>query len=449
MLSGDLNTANAMKLGRATSAAVAGRLRSVKIAAAVVLIGGLFPTVARCADYWVGPNGRDRNGSGSQNTPLASLQYAADRVKPGDTVHVLDGKYAGFYLSRSGQDGAPIQFIAEGKSARITSRNQRTPDGINIEGADYVVVDGFVTDEMPRAGVRITHSVRSKIRGVHADHNRNWGIFTSFCDDILIERNTVSRSMKEHGIYVSNSGDRPVVRGNVSRGNRMCGIHINGDAGQGGDGIISQASVENNVVYDNGGGGGSGINCDGVQDSKIQNNLLYNNRANGISLYRIDGAAGSVRNSVVNNSIVQAADARWTVNIKNHSTNNLVANNILFHPGSRGSINIATDSLGGFRSDYNIVVDRFSPDDGDHVFRLAEWRSATGLDRHSLVSRPQDVFVNFVQRDYHLRAGSPAIDAGDLELSPRVDIDGRPRPRGAHPDAGAYEAEYDNGNGKR
>ena len=233
----------------------------------------------------------------------------------------------------------------------------------------------------------------------------------------------------------------PIIRGNVSRGNRMCGIHMNGDASQGGDGIISGALVENNVVFDNGSGGGSGINCDGVQDSKIQNNLLYNNHSNGISLYRIDGAAGSIGNSVINNTIVQAADARWAVNIKNQSTSNLVVNNILFHDGSRGSINIAADSLSGFRSDYNIVVDRFSLDDGDHFIRLAEWRSATGLDRHSQVSRPQDVFVNLESSDYHLRDGSPAIDAADPALAPRMDIEGSPRPRGARPDAGAYEAK--------
>ena len=91
---------------------------------------------------------------------------------------------------------------------------------------------------------------------------------------------------------MSNSADRPVIRGNTSRGNRQCGIHINGDASQGGDGIISGARIENNLISDNGRGGGSGINCDGVQDSKIQNNLLYENHSSGISLYRVDGAAG-------------------------------------------------------------------------------------------------------------------------------------------------------------
>ena len=334
----------------------------------------------------------------------------------------------------------PVRFAAAGGHVRIAKRNAKTPDGINIEGAGHIVIDGFVINEMPRAGLRITHSAGSTIRGVRADHNRSWAIFTSFCDDILIEGNTASRSIKEHGIYVSNSGDRPVIRGNTSRDNRMCGIHMNGDSSQGGDGIISNAVIENNIIFGNGPGGGSGINCDGLQNSKIQNNLLYNNHANGISLYRIDGAAGSTGNSVINNTVVQSADARWAVNIKNQSRNNLVVNNILFHDGSRGAINIAADSLSGFRSDFNIVVDQFSPDDGESLLSLSAWQSATGLDRRTQVSNPHDVFVNHASGDYHLRDGSPAIDAADPRRRHSLDIEGRRRPAGARPDAGAYEA---------
>lgn len=113
-----------------------------------------------------------------------------------------------------------------------------------------------------------------------------------------------------------------VVRRNVVWGNHGNGIHFNGDLSQGGNGLILNALVERNIIYDNGLGGGSGINCDGVQNSRIQNNLLYNNHASGISLYRIDAADGAKNNVVVNNTIVQAADGRWALNIKNGSTGN-------------------------------------------------------------------------------------------------------------------------------
>lgn len=404
---------------------------------------------ARAADYWVGSRGRDAAGQGSRTRPWATLQYAADRVRAGDTVHVLDGDYAGFDLRRGGTRDASVGFKAEGKQVRIVRRNRKTPDGINVEGAGNVVIDGFIVNDMPRAGVRAVFGSHVTIRGIRADHNVAWGIFTAHCDDVAIMDNQVSGSVKEHGIYVSNSGDRPLIRGNVSSGNRGCGIHMNGDLSQGGDGIISGAVVENNIIFGNGRGGGSGINCDCVQHSTIQNNLLYDNHSSGISLYRIDGAAGSKGNFVINNTIVQAADARWAINITNKSTNTVVVNNILFHKGSNGSINISADSLTGFRSDHNIVVDRFSPDDGDRFIALTEWRSATGLDRHSQVSKPQDLFVNDASNDYHLRAGCPAIDAANPAVAPSYDIEGQKRPAGARPDIGVYEANDSKANSNR
>jgi parallel beta-helix repeat protein len=67
------------------------------------------------------------------------------------------------------------------------------------------------------------------IRNNTASNWGRWGILTGFVDDVLIERNTMSGSVLEHGIYVSNSGDRPIVRYNHIFNNRANGIHLNGD----------------------------------------------------------------------------------------------------------------------------------------------------------------------------------------------------------------------------
>ena len=333
-----------------------------------------------------------------------------------------------------------LQSGAEATS-RIVRRNSKTPDGINLEGPPMSSSKGLLSTTCRAAGVRAVLGSHVTIQRIRASHNGVWGILTGHCDDLAVINNQVSNSVKEHGIYVGNSGDRPLIYGNVSWGNRRCGIHMNGDMSQGGDGIISNAVVESNLVFENGTGGGSGINCDGVENSTFQNNLLYNNHASGISLYRIDGGAGSTGNSLINNTIVQAADGRWAVNIVDQSTNNVIVNNILFHRGSRGSINVAADSLSGLHSDYNIVLDRFSPDDGGRFFSLADWQTATGLDRHSKVSTPRDVFVNFESNDYHLRDGSPALDAADLGVTPSLDIERKTRPIGARPDIGAFRSE--------
>ena len=47
------------------------------------------------------------------------------------------------------------------------------------------------------------------------------------------------------------------------------------------------------------------------------------------------GRPGSIGNSVINNTICQAADVRWAVNIKNQSTSNKVVNLILYFAVAR------------------------------------------------------------------------------------------------------------------
>jgi parallel beta helix pectate lyase-like protein/List-Bact-rpt repeat protein len=415
--------------------------RAFRILAAAVLAMGLVSGPAGAAPlrtFYVDPAGND-SAAGSATQPWRTLQKAANTVRAGDLVIVRAGHYAGLYLTTSGTATDPITFHGE-PGAIVDTQNPTTQDGINLEGASYVIVEGFTVTGVPRAGIRSVVNHHVIIRGNTGDLNGRWGILTGFSDDILIESNVMSRSQAEHGIYVSNSGDRPVIRRNVVFGNRANGIHMNGDVSQGGDGIISGALVEDNTIYDNGLGGGSGINCDGVQSSIFRNNLLYNNHASGISLYQIDAAQPARDNQVLNNTIVMANDARWAINIQNASTGNVLRNNILFNQQSfRGSVAISADSLPGFVSDTNGVMDRFSVDGGDTRIGLAAWRTATGQDQSSIIATPAALFVNFAGNDYHLSATSPARDAGVTLATVPDDLEGAPRPQGPASDIGAYE----------
>jgi hypothetical protein len=416
------------------------------------ILGLLLATVAagrgNAAEYFVANTGSNA-AAGSAAAPWQTLQYAADRVAPGDHVTVRTGTYTGFYLDTSGTAAAPIEFFAE-PGVLINQRNATTPDGINLEGASHIVLDGFAVTGMPRAGVRSVglpgdFAEHVTVRNVHAYDNARWGIFTGHVDDLLIHSNTTSGSAIEHGIYVSNSGDRPVIRGNVIFDNHGSGIHMNGDLSQGGDGIISGAVVSGNVIYNNAApdamnnlGGGSGINMDGVQSSRIENNVLYNNHASGISLYSIDGAAGSTGNVVVNNTVHQPSNGRWALNIKDGSTANTAVNNILIsNHAFRGAIDISADSLSGFVSDYNVVISRFNA--GGGTLSLAQWQAQTGNDAHSLVSNAAALFVNPAGGDYHLLPDSPAVNEGAMLHAPAIDFEGDPRPAGGLVDIGADE----------
>jgi parallel beta-helix repeat protein len=434
-----------------------GKMGAIRLGLVAATLGAMLIEVCHGDDgairtgmtYYVSPDGNDV-AAGAEKTPLRTLQVAASLARPGDTIIARPGEYAGFVLGwdirQGGQAGRPITYIGQ-PGAVIVSRNNKTPDGIDLEpGSDYVVIQGFTiknpSDTIRRAGIRITGSIYVSVIGNIVQGADTWGIFTSHTNDVLIENNTVSRSQREHGIYVSNSVDYPVVRCNTVFDNHMCGIHLNGDASQGGNGLITNALIENNIIHDNGIGGGSAINCDGMENSIIRRNLLYGNHGSGISLYRRDAAAGSRGNFVVNNTIVMAATARYALNINTGSTGNVICNNVLLNPDPRtGSIKVDSNSRDGLASDYNIVEDRFSLDeDGD--WDLSDWQSTTGQDKHSRVASATQLFVNLAGHDFHLSPSGPAVHAGTMAFlgrtAPSVDLEGNPF--GANRDIGAYES---------
>src|SRR5689334_19832960 len=127
--------------------------RRVKILGVVTVVVALVGP-ARATEYWVASGGDDSHDGMAVGTAWATLVHAASVVGAGDTVHVEDGDYQGFYLTTSGTSGAPITFHAEGANVRITADNPTTSDGINLEGASWVVIDGFVVNDRSRAGVR-------------------------------------------------------------------------------------------------------------------------------------------------------------------------------------------------------------------------------------------------------------------------------------------------------
>ncbi len=408
----------------------------------LVIIGS--SSAAPIRTLYVSPTGDD-TATGSSTAPWKTLQRAVQNARAGDLIIARPGRYAGFVMGWDGpQNGTqtnPITVQAE-PGAIIESRNARTADGINLEGASYIVIDGFTVTNggtITRAGIRSVTNQGVVIRNNQIDSMGRWGILTGFSNNILIENNVTSRSQAEHGIYVSNACVNPIVRNNQVWGNAGNGIHMNGDLSQGGNGLITNALVEKNLIYDNGRTGGSGINGDGVQNSKIINNVLYNNHASGISLYRIDGADGARNNLVANNTVLMASDGRWALNIQNGSTGNTVINNILYNAHSfRGSLDISADSLPGFASDYNVVMERFAVDGGS-VQTLSQWTQRSGQDQHSVVAAPASLFLNAAANDYHLTGTSPARDAGTTRAEVRNDRDGIGRPIGPAFDIGAYE----------
>lgn len=413
----------------------------------VALLSGLFlsmqlSVLAGGNTYYVDDD-CDGSGDGSIADPWCTIQEAADAVTAGDTVLINPGTYGGgITVDTSGTAVNLITFKGNGAGV-IIEGDGSGQDGFNIEDADYIVIDNVTVQHASRAGVRIVLADHVTVRNSTFIDNGKWGVFTGFADYTTVENIESYGAVDEHGIYISNSSDYPVIRGNRLHHNNANGLHMNGDAslsdpGHDSDGIISFGLIENNIIYENGVGGGSGINMDGVTDTIVRNNLLYDNHASGISIYQIDGGSGSQNNLILNNTILMPSNGRWAINIPDLvDTNNKVFNNILLNDHtSHGSITIPGAGLTGFESDYNIVIDRFSVN--DNTISFASWQGL-GFDAHSFIATANDLFVNPAAHDYRLKAGSPAIDAGTTLADVTTDLEGKARPIGAAFDIGAYE----------
>lgn len=408
-------------------------------------------SITSAATFYVSTTGSDSN-AGTQAKPWATLQHAVDTISPGDTIQVLAGTYVGCRIGHSGSQSSPKTLeAAPGASVLVNKPGPGNKHNSIIEFelfgstvSDWIV-SGFEVANSPNYGIDVRVTERITVQKNHVHNSKLTGIFTAFSNNILIQNNETDHN-SEHGIYQSNSSVYPTIHGNNSHNNASAGIHMNGDISeQPGDGLVRFATVEDNTIWENGTAGGSGINCDGVDDSIIRNNLLYNNHASGISLYAIDGAHGSSNNNVYNNTIVMAPNSRFVINIpsdgggKAAPVGNVVENNILYTPDSfHGSVLIAKAKVSGFHSDYNIVVNQFSDNNGNTSISLAKWQ-ALGYDLHSIIATPVQLFVNPASNNYQLKPGSPAVDKGTALTDVPTDILGVKRPQGTAWDIGCYE----------
>src|ERR1700690_339264 len=207
--------------------------------------------------------GSDNNAGTSSSAPLASLQTAADLVKPGDTVEVMNGTYVGtapgggdvLDISTSGTASAPITFeAAPGQTPIIDSSGGW--NAINIE-ASYIVVKGFTV-----VGDAANYTLQSALAGYSTGSSSldgngigiNPGSGASLPNHITIEDNTVYN--EPGGGIFTEGADYVQILNNVVHNNANwsafgnSGISVstsaNSDTQSGVHDIIS-----GNLVYDN------------------------------------------------------------------------------------------------------------------------------------------------------------------------------------------------------
>jgi parallel beta-helix repeat protein len=400
---------------------------------------------------------------GSQAHPFSTIQAASDVTNPGDTVFIMNGTYTNTWwngivvnITRSGSASAWIVYIAYPTHHPKLQFNGW--GGIYITGASYIEVSGLeiignnaamdsATAFAARAdgnncltsgnGIMSYQSGSSPyphhivIRKCIVHDCGGGGISTQTTDYITIEQNTVYNNAWYSpydcsGISLGWNSNfdndtthcRVFVRRNICFGNKNCIPAIQGGAvPTDGEGIIIdiQDGTAGNVPAYTG-------------RMLLENNVVFNNGGDGITLFKTNHV------DVINNTAYlndRTAEINRGQIFPNQCKNTRIFNNIMVAPAGRYVMQDCCPN-----TDLTVDYNMFWSSGGSPLSSLI---GKTGT--HDKKADP--LFVNPsadpAVADFHLRAGSPAIDSGTATGAPATDFDGNLRPSGAGIDIGAYE----------
>ncbi len=267
--------------------------------------------------------------------------------------------------------------------------------------------------------------------------------------------NNLSFSNKGDGYY--QNGGNSYLRDNVAYLNAN-GIHVldgnvqhnrsfgNTGAGILRDGYNADVTIDGNSVY----GNSVGIELSSVpySSTSVTSNIVYDNANQGIYAHNMhQNSANSL--SIVNNTVVH--DVGTAIRLADNGNGVVLVNNLISVNAGLG-IEIS-GNVSGLVSDANNVYLVFSGASfGKYLGNansadLASWRSVSGQDAHSQSADPLFIdidgadnlfgweqpdptsqFADFGSDDnFHIRGGSPMIDAGNDEYGTTRDADSRPR----------------------
>src|SRR5258708_543053 len=276
---------------------------------------------------YVSSTGSDSN-NGSRGAPFRSILAASQHARPGTTVHVAAGTYAGgFTTAASGTATARITYVSDVQyGAKIVGAGNASNQTGWWNRGDYVDIQGL---EIDGSGAQAT-SWRFGFYGSGSyttfQSNKVHGILT----DATAFANASAHGAGGAGVEMDNYyGD---VFGSVI-GNIVYNIGPSGQTSGLVHGIyqVESGAVANNVVYNVVGNGI--VTWHGARDIQIVNNTIDGARGGGILVGSGDSGASSttgnyitVANNIVINSIRGISEGGIT-GLNNRYVNNLLDNN--------------------------------------------------------------------------------------------------------------------------
>ena len=337
--------------------------------------------------YFISPTGNDTTGNGTQISPWLNLFKAEGVALPGDTIFCRGGNYGAQSViwEASGTVGNVITVDAfENEIPIFSAPLSPNLNFITLDKASYATfrrleVTGYKnmihTDGCPRDGDLAVCG------GVDIP-----------ATNIIIEENNIHDTIS-HAIYISGTSEDVIIRNNILR-----------DPGQpeGQFGIqhciqlwhgrpAKRVDIYNNICI----GGNHGIILakdwppDVQENVNIFNNLFYENNMSGVSIW---GTVPPIGHKVKNNIFVNSINGAQCIAAPFASTGQLAGitfDHNLYHKTGTGNFAELTDV---------------------NYTTFNAWKAGTGQDTNSLEGDP--LFVNQALEDFHLQAGSPAIDMG-------------------------------------
>lgn len=351
---------------------------------------------------------------GTLGIPYCTISAAmAAHNGAGVTISVAPAVYhERIFVPKPGGDGNPFVLQAAGSGVVIDGTG--ISGGIFISGRSWVVVDGFTVTAGSinvggSVGVVLTHNVvqGSGGNGISASNSSALRIASNVIEggylDGLQFRSVATSTVEDNEIFGNDRNGIEILRDqltshdNVFRRNRL---RNNAQTG-----LYFEPGSVNNLAIQNlcWGNGEHGIRHSGASGCRHIGDVVWGNGDDGISV-RNGTTGASFSNCIVTENGVGIV--AYDLYVDSTATTGFVSDdNVIWNTGSQKTISFGNATY----------------------WTIPQFSAATGLDTRSLQADPR--FVAPETGDFHLQAGSPAIDCGNSSVTdwPAVDADGLPR----------------------
>ncbi len=403
----------------------------------------------------------DAGGGLTEAIPFCTLTKAASVAVAGDSVRVLAGTYAETVKPNSGTAGSPVTFsAAPGVSVTGLPGNSTNGGAFRITTKSYIVVDGFDVTGTADYGIILDTSNNITISNNHVSYSgtsaiHRIGIYLRATTDSTIIGNTSDHNTMD-GIRLNTGSTGNMVMNNISFGNaessvrNACGINLlsnsnyntiihnityaNEDTGLNFYTGSSYNQVIGNLTYGN---GDHWIDNNAAPNNVFVGNTVHGNVTVGINLEgaTVPGSGGAtvVNNVMVDNGLLRlvgggtstGSDGNLRVDAQSQSGTSLDYNLYYLSPANGGTVQVVWQGAASFTS-----LDAFkSSQPGQEMNGLESDPLLVGP--AAIAERPPSAPFNVAINvgDYHIGAGSAAIDSADSNAlgEPLLDIEGNGR----------------------